>query len=342
MLLTTIEEIVAHLPTSMMNDPSALLTLTEAAEQDYLVPVLGDKLYEKLQNEYENHLADSGPIVAGVLPRNSVSPSIELIRLCQKPIIYFALANNVGVLSVSLNEGGGLNVMETDGYEAADEKRLERFSKDCYKNAYRSLDRVLLYLEKDARKGEPSFLNEWKESEYFYLHKNLLFSTAECLNRYLNIAGSRKDYIEMLPDIRYCQAAYIASAIGDKLLSALIDSDTSSMGRTGEQESPVDLSVWETAKDKIRMALAIYVANRRSDKRFTYTEGEAVLALNQAISYLKDHAEEFGEAYKSSPLYEVPREENKNDTDESVRTIFNPDNASNAIFSPFGIGLKRH
>ena len=308
MLITTCEEIRALLPTSLVANPNMLLTLTEDAEQDYIVPLLGDELYEHLQEAYNEALSAGISLSVGMMDPDpsELAPEIELIRICQRPILYCAIANNVGILSTNVNGGGGINVMSNDDFEAADDKRLDRLEKDCWRNAYRGMDRILLYLEKDAKKKKPSFADKWKNSDAFYLHEDLLFTTAECMNRYYNINGSREKYIQLIPEIRYCQSTYIAPQLGQELLSALIESETNP-GIIPAEPSNASL-VWRRVKEMARMSLGVFVSNR-IEKKKKMDEGDAMVSLANAREYIYSYKDCFGDLYKSTPMYDASVDE---------------------------------
>ena len=346
MLVTTHDEIMAYLPTNLMSDPNMLLTLTEDAEQDYLLPMLGSELMNRLELAYEQVIGEGKSVVVGKIAPSEVTPEIELIRLCQKPILFCALANNVGILSVNLNSGGGFNVMDNDDFEAADDKRLDRFEKTAWRNAFRGMDRVLLYLENDAKKENPVFAEMWRKSNAFYLHNDLLFTTADCMNRYYNINGSREKYIELIPTIRYCQETFIASQVGHELLEALIDSETNL--KVIPMEPPTSPKIWSRVKDMLRMALGTFVANRIQQKK-KMDEGDAMVSLANAREYIRLNKACFGELYKTTPMYDPaidePAEgdsESADSFDERLRKVFNPDDPDNAIHAPFGWGINRH
>ena len=76
--------------------------------------------------------------------------TIRLIRICQQVEFYKMLSHKAGLLTVSFNEGGGMNVVTADGYDQADDKRMERVVKDAFMSAGRAIDSLLLFLEADA------------------------------------------------------------------------------------------------------------------------------------------------------------------------------------------------
>ena len=210
--------------------------------------------------------------------------TISLIRICQRIEWYRMLAHKSGLLTVSFNEGGGMNVSSGESYDPADEKAKDRVVKDAWMSAGRATDSLLLFLEADA-KGEKLFTELWKEADAFYLHKDLLFQTAKVLNEYLDIRSERAVYVSLVRDIRFCQNTYLKPRIGAKLLKAVVafandgaaitsqgtEEDEGTDGTDGESTTAgsekgatVDGAVMEELTELLRQALAFYVESRRT------------------------------------------------------------------------------
>lgn len=342
MLVNTTEEIRAYVPTSVYSGDQSLLTLMEETEENILVPILGRKLYDKVCADYEQAVEDYGGVTAAYVDKEKLTPEIRLIRLCQSPVVYIALANSTGILTVSLNDGGGLNQVYTDGYDKADEKAVSRFERDAYFKGRRGLDRLLIFLEEDACSEDPVFAGLWRESRYFYLQGDLLFTTAIEMNRYLDIGESREKFIALLPDVRYCQNAYIAPEIGEDLTEALVKWCTRSLESdlfTGEGKDAVN-AVWQKAVDKLRMTLALYVESRRPEKQRKYSENDATYAMTQARKFIASNQDQFGDFIKGSPLYVPPVTETPQS--ETKPPLFDYDNPDNVLFVFRPQALNRH
>ena len=142
--------------------------------------------------KYREMYADAYYIEQEDVPHEDFQ-TIRLIRICQQIEFYKMLSHKAGLLTVSFNEGGGMNTVSATGYDEVDEKAKERVVKDAYMSAGRAIDSLLLFLEADA-KGDRQFTDKWSEADAFYLHKDLLFQTARVLNEYLDIRGERMEY----------------------------------------------------------------------------------------------------------------------------------------------------
>ena len=305
MIVTNTEELNAYLPSSVYQYNDSLLTLMLKTEENVLVPILGRKLYDRVCGIYEQLLQNFGGVTASFIQGADVTSDVRMVRLCQPVVIYMTLARNTGLLNVSLNEGGGMNQLTTNGFERPDKESINRFERDAFFNGRRGIDDLLVFLEEDARSEEPLYAEDWRTSRYFYKQGDMLFTTAIEMNRYLNIDESREKYISMLSDIRYCQNAYIAPAIGEDLFTAFTDFCS------GKKNPDTELTedrrkIWWKAIGKLRMALALYVEARRPEKQRRYSENEASLAIHQAKEYISRHQDAFGDAILDSPIYTPP------------------------------------
>ena len=245
--------------------------------------------------------------------------TVRLLRICQQIEFYKMLAHKAGLLTVSFNEGGGMNVVSADGYDPADDKRMERVAKDAYMSAGRAVDTLLLFLEADA-KGDRLFTELWKEADAFYLHRDLLFQTARVLNEYLNINGDRMTYVSLVRDIRFCQNTYIKPRIGAKLLKAIVnyanglEQDVPSSS-DGETKNPLNADAAEELLSMLRTALAFYVHSRRttltpSKERLLQRDAmsDAQQAMAMACQYVEDNLSALGDAVIDTPIYNQVKE----------------------------------
>lgn len=267
--------------------------------------------------------------------------TIRLIRICQQIEFYKMLSHKAGLLTVSFNEGGGMNMVSADGYEPADEKRMERVVKDAWMSAGRAVDSLLLFLEADAKDGK-LFTDKWNEADAFYLHKDLLFQTARVLNEYLDIKGERMAYVQLLRDIRFCQNTYLKPRIGRKLLAEIIR--YANLGITGSQDNDnvndddssdsdadaTDTVVYEELLGMLRTALALYVEGRRTTitqttllsgsgtyatassqkdvklaRRDSMTDAQQAMAM--ACEYIEENLDALGQAAIDTPIYNAVR-----------------------------------
>ena len=297
-MITTRQEIDIFLPTSVQESAQSILTLAEDAEETYLLPVLGRELFNHVDELYQQVSLDQD----WLLPKNTkgTPPEERLIRLCQEVVVYMTLANNAGLFSVSMNDAG-LNTPSSQGYEEADEKRIDRFVKDAFKKGHRAIDRLLLFLEEDAVTGDRLFTELWKSSRYFYHNHDTLFTTSVEFNRYVNIDGSREWFVKLLPDVRFCQDTFLAPQVGYELMGALL---AYNIGTKPDDLKEADAKVWDLAIGKLKQALALYAEARNEKLARKTSRGEADLSLERAKDYIRNRQSAFGKAMNGSPLYD--------------------------------------
>lgn len=265
--------------------------------------------------------------------------TVNLLRICQQIEFYKMISHKAGLLTVSFNEGGGMNVVTADGYDQADDKHMERVVKDAYMSAGRATDSLLLFLEADA-KGDRIFTDLWRHADAYYLHRDLLFQTARVLNEYYDIKGERMTYVSLVRDIRFCQNTYLKPRIGSKLLKAIVSyanglenaedgsssSSSSSASSTSTSSSASSASSGgSTGTDKptafedgtadellslLRTALAFYVEARRVTltpqkeqlvRREAQTDAQQAMA--SACQFVEDNLDSFGDYAVDSPIY---------------------------------------
>jgi hypothetical protein len=260
--------------------------------------------------------------------------AIRLIRICQQVEFYRMISHKAGLLTVSFNEGGGMNLVSAEGYDPADEKRMERVVRDAFMSAGRATDSLLLFLEADA-KGDRLFTELWQEADTFWLHKDLLFQTARVMNEYLDIKGERMAYVELVRDIRFCQNTYLKPRIGGRLLKAVIDYANESIVPPPVPEPDVEPSDDDTPEDPpedntpgedfspyydelldmLRTALGFYVESRRTAlgpkeeklaRRDSMTDAQQAMAM--ACQWVEDNLDSLGEAVVDTPIYKSVRE----------------------------------
>lgn len=268
---------------------------------------------ERIQSGYRYPMGTEGDREVEV-PKEDLQ-TIRLIRICQQIEFYKMLSHKAGLLTVSFNEGGGMNTVSAAGYDEADEKAKDRVVKDAYMSAGRAIDSLLLFLEADA-KGDKLFTDKWREADAFYLHKDLLFQTARVLNEYLDIKSERMAYIALVRDIRFCQNTYLKPRIGAKLLKAVI-TYANEGGKQATSEQPEDIERTIRYNDavaelltQLRTALAFYVESRRTDlpttkdklaRRDSMTDAQQALAM--ACEFVESNLNALGEAATHTPIY---------------------------------------
>lgn len=308
MLLTTANELRLYIPSHQIESLDAYQGFIDNSEHDFLMEKIGKPLYNALVERYEQ-LHDPDMILPG---GNPLTPWQQLIHLCQRPVAFDMLYRAADVSAVSVNESG-LNVTSTDGYESADGDIIDRYKKRLYKEAHQAIDRLLVTLEEWAEdlssladgteadeetEEKQAIVELWRKSRYFYLSEGLFINTARKLNEFIDFYESREKFIQLLPDLRFCQEFVLRPELGDALTDNLM-----------EKMQKGELSAVEQKAVRLaQYALALKVEARSKLFNRAEAKDEAVGAMTRLVDYLKANQSGLdAEAVQTSPFYEAPK-----------------------------------
>lgn len=308
MLLTTPEELRQYLPAHQLDNLDGLMGFIDNSEHDFLLEKIGAPLYKELVRIYEE-LTDKNSILPGGSP---LTPWHQLIHLCQRPIAFDTFYRAADVQAVSTN-ASGLNIVTTDGYDSADTDVIDRYKKRLNQEAHKGIDRLLVTLEEWAEdlssladgtepdeetQEKKDIIDLWRKSRYFYLAEGLFINTARKLNEFIDFYESREKFIQLLPDLRYCQEFVIRPELGDALTDDLMDKIQNG------QLSDIEKKAVRLAQ----YALALKVEARSSLFKRDEAKDEAIGAMTRLLDFLKANQGSLdAEAVKTSPFYEEPK-----------------------------------
>lgn len=330
MIISTLEELRLYNPSIAIDNIEALSGCFDASEHDFLEDKLGSDLYPKLIEYYRGIQADvASSFVNEVINGNDLPPYAQLLTVCQRIVVFDALANAIDMQILSVN-GAGVNLSTAKDYETPSQSMLSGYKSQCVKNAHVALNRLLVLLEdwtKQIAQLDPdeeitdTSVSEKEEitvawasgSRYYFLAAGLIIPSALVLQDYLNIYSSREKFITMLPDLRYIQEDIISPTIGEDLVNYLC-----SVALKGTTDKVLARSIHQMRKAVARELESRTMAIKIDDPRRNTAHSEAVKLMGDLASYIKVNQESFPEdaadALKASPLYVDP------DTEEETYT----------------------
>lgn len=247
MILSTTQELRLHIPSNAIDEISSLQGILDNSEKDFLRDKLGDSLYRKLCEYYQTVSPDDF-YMAVTNGEHTHQPWMQLLVLAQRMVTYDAMSRFAYTQALSIN-GTGINVASSEDYGAVSKDLLDKGVQGYKREAMVSLNQMLVMLEGWAREmttpvaiatdvdtteqpttepvdeehkafEEISLL--WQESQYYYLHHDLLIATCADLQQYLDIYESREKFIRLLPDLHFIQDEYISEAIGEPMVQHLL------------------------------------------------------------------------------------------------------------------------
>lgn len=340
MILSTTKELRLHIPSNAIDEISSLQGILDNSEKDFLRDKLGGSLYNRLCEYYQTVSPDDF-YMAVCNGENTQHPWMQLLLMAQRMVTYDAMSRFVYTQALSIN-GTGINVASSDDYGTASKDLLDKGVQGYKREAMVSLNQMLVMLEGWAKKmatpapiadadtleqptepkdEEHKAIEEisllWQESQYYYLHHDLLIATCADLQHYLDIYESREKFIRLLPDLHFIQDEYISEAIGEDTVQRLLHTD-----------DPADKSLLR----KVRRLMVAHLEERTTI--LTIDKARRAAAHNEAIA-LRTSVLRLMEMRKAAPAAnKTPDKPSTNTTDSTSKGYENNQPNSKIFVSP--------
>lgn len=263
MLLSTNKELRLHIPSNAFDDVNLLQGILDNSEKDFLRDKLGTPLYNRLCAYYQQEVTPEAFYLAVTNGTYAQHPWQELLLNAQRMVANDTMSRYAYQQLISAN-GAGMNMAASQDYAVATDKMLDKGVQGYKKEAMVSLNNLLLLLEGWAKLTQPMLIsvptegdsvqktdgnvqktdgnvqnkdenvqiaeieeivNLWQQSEYYYLHHDLLIPTCAVLQQYIDIYANRDKFIRLIPDLRFIQDEYITDVLGEDTLNVLLHAD---------------------------------------------------------------------------------------------------------------------
>lgn len=250
MILSTNKELRLHVPSNAFDDVSLLQGILDNSEKDFLRDKLGTPLYNRLCEYYKLNIDADDFYLAVTNGTYAQHPWQELLLNAQRMIANDTLSRYAYQQLISAN-GAGVNMAASQDYSVASDKMLDKGVQGFKKEAMVSLNNLLLLLEGWAKLTQPMPIDDttteqtptdeptapteeermaeieeivklWQQSEYYYLHHDLLLPTCAALQQYIDIYNNRDKFIRLIPDLRFIQEEYIEDVFGAAFIAEML------------------------------------------------------------------------------------------------------------------------
>ena len=213
MLLQTIQEIKTFLPIGVGNDFNRLKPHIANAETKYIIPLIGNVMYEELQEFHDNMPLQN--------PTEVQELTLKLLKKVQHATIHLAYFVGYDFLNVSVTDSG-FKRLESDskkGLYKYQEDNLKQYFSDA---GFNTLDSILVFLEKNIE----SF-SEFKASPNWTVLKSSFLPTVKVVEDIpYNIFGSRLTFLNLKPHVAFVQDTtiriYLGEAIYQEILAEMV------------------------------------------------------------------------------------------------------------------------
>ena len=170
------------------------------AERDYLVPVIGQDMYDELQEFYDTEFIN--PLT------EAQEKTAELLRLSQQSVIHLAYWIGFDLLNAHITDAGFKRT------ESTEVKGLFKYQEENLKNYFRTngfngLDSVLKYIETNL-----ATFGEFKLSAVNTLFRSSFIPTTDVFNDIVFINKSRLTFLRMKAHMQLVEEIEIAPVLG--------------------------------------------------------------------------------------------------------------------------------
>lgn len=198
------EEVRKYIPVSTSSDFDTLAPHISNAERDYLVPVIGQDMYEKLQAFYSNANTDS----SSGSELSITGKMTKLLSLAQSAVLHIAYWIGYDLLNVEVTDSGFRRT------ESSTVKGLWKYQDENLKgyfrtNGFNGIDTVLQYLEENI----DDFV-EFSASEEYTILKSSFIPNTLIFDRTVFINRSRLTFLRIKPHMQLVEDADIAPILG--------------------------------------------------------------------------------------------------------------------------------
>ena len=199
------EEIRKYVPVSSSSDFDSVAPHIANAERDYLIPIIGIDMYERLIVFYETEFVEDLTEVE--------QKSAELLHLVQSSVIHIAYWIGFDLLNSHISDGGFKRTESTSvkGLFKYQEENLKTYFRT---NGFNGLDIVLQYLETNS-----SEFDEFSESPACTLLKSAFIPTTDIFNELVFINNSRLTFLRMKSHMQLIEDTEISTILGPTAFS---------------------------------------------------------------------------------------------------------------------------
>lgn len=213
MLIKNIETIRDIVQTTASVDWDALKSSIEDAENEFIIPVIGQELYDELDLEYNK-----------ISPDLSVEQLLALKKI-QKPLAYFSMMLWMPEGMIKVN-GDGIHVSVNENLKTAWGTLTDKLEFKYLNSGFKAIDSLLEFLELHAGDYEA-----WTESSAYTVFKSSFIKDAKLFTSIYSIGNSRRVFIRIKPEMVKVEDFFIKPNLGiayfNELKSAILSDNLS-------------------------------------------------------------------------------------------------------------------
>ena len=191
-LIDNLSQVLTAASINVSNSIENWFPYIDEAQQTFIKPVLGDVLYNQLQD-----LIALDPIPPD--DGTTIDKLAELLTMLRKPLALYALWLGADEFGVSISSQG-IQVIETPTHKTAPQYRVQNLKENWIRRANTALDLVLKFLD-EHKEDYPGF--DPQDADLF------IRGTLE-FNSEVDIRESRRVFVSLKPIIHSVEKKYLS------------------------------------------------------------------------------------------------------------------------------------
>jgi len=208
-IITTIEEVQAHLPVQMTSEIDVIAPFLNNAERSYLKSLIGTDQYLALAAAYTGADKDISAIS---------DPQVqEAVELSQKVVTAIGYYKAIPILSVKIGDSG-IQVFSNTDTKQAFNWQVEDLGNALLDLGYEAIEELLLHLEINPDKFQP-----YIDSEEYATTQEFLIESASDFSKHFNINKSRYIFSSISYLMRRIESQVVKKSYGAAFIEYLKD-----------------------------------------------------------------------------------------------------------------------
>lgn len=299
-----------------------MMTYISTAEEVYMVPYLSQAFYDELLTALD---------AVNYVLTDLTAAQQAVIKPLRQASAYYGIYKATPYLNMQVSDVGTMEHRSGEG-SGIRQWMFNMAQGSSIKDADLFMDKALAIME-----AAPDSYATWKSSSAFTSHKKYFISNADDFSRkgLVDIAGSRRTYLRLVPFMAKCELQYIIPCIGDTLYDAIKAKLLAGTALTSYESSLMDKYIYpalahytifigspnlnlDISSNGLRVVSTEDGIKGKKLHEKAYTEwrmqmlGDAKNYLSRAKKYLDDNEENITE-YKNddaseneTPDYKIP------------------------------------
>ena len=198
------EEIKKVIPINVNTDFDSIAPAIASAEEDYIKPILGEPLFGKLANSYQDG--------------NPQTKEDEVILGLQYAIIRYAYWDSFDQLSVNFSDAG---LADMNGENRVYRYQADNFKDSLYRQASTRLNHVIGMIEENIK-----IFPEFEKSEYYSNSKDSLISNLHDFNLIVNINNDFRLFQQLRQYISTTEKLELTFRLGANLVEKITENQS--------------------------------------------------------------------------------------------------------------------